>query len=131
MDKSKFNIKKEWRRFGIVLAILLLLLGTRQLLKGNSSYSYFFFVSLFTLISALSFPVVLKPLFILFSYLGIGIGWFMTRMVLSLLFFVIFTLMGVSMRLFGKLFLDIQYPQHAQTFWLTREQKKIHYKDQF
>ena len=73
MDKSKFNDKIEWRKFGIALAVLLFIISAVQYFKQIELYSYFLVASVLFLLSALALPILIKPVFIVFSYIGFGL----------------------------------------------------------
>ena len=134
MDKSKFNDKKEWRKFGIGVAAILAVIATIQLIIGKDLYIYFYSVAIFFLVFGLILPIIIKPVYILFSYLGFVLGWFMTRVILSILFYIIFTPIGLILRLFGKNFLDLKIDKKAETYWLDKKIEtinKIHFERQF
>jgi hypothetical protein len=131
MDTSKFNVKKEWRSFGKGLALILAVIAVVQYFKHVAFFPYFFAAGVIIMIVALTCPLFLKPLYILFSCLGQLFGWVMTRLILSVLFFIIFTFLGLTMRLFGKRFLDIQFPQQKTTLWIEKDKKGCDYTEQF
>ena len=74
MDKSKFNDKKEWRKFGIGVAAILAVIATIQLIVGKELFIYFYGVAVFFLFFGLLLPIIIKPVYILFSYLGFVLG---------------------------------------------------------
>ena len=134
MDKSEFKEKKEWRKFGIGVAIILTLIATIQFIIGKDLYPYFYGVAAFFLFFGLLLPIIIKPVYILFSYLGLILGWFMTRVILSILFYIIFTPIGLSLKLFGKHFLDLKIDKKAETYWLDKKIEtinKVHFERQF
>ncbi|MCK5506803.1 MAG: hypothetical protein KAJ10_16680, partial [Thermodesulfovibrionia bacterium] len=134
MDTSKFNDKKEWRKFGIGVAVILAVIATIQLIVGKELFIYFYGVAAFFLFFGLLLPIIIKPVYILFSYLGLILGWFMTRVILSILFYIIFTPIGLILRLFGKNFLDLKIDKKAETYWLDKKIEtinKIHFERQF
>ena len=118
MDKSKFNVKKEWRNFGIGLSVILAIIATIQLYFDNKIYLYLYLSALIILFFSFVLPIVIKPIFILFSYIGFGMGWVMTRVILSLLFYLLFTPLGLMLRLFGKQFLDIKFKDGKESHWI-------------
>ena len=109
MDKSKFNVKREWRKFGIALGIILAIIATILLIKGKSTYLYFYGGGLFAVLTALVVPIIMKPVFILFLYIGHGLGFVMTRLILGILFYLVITPIGLIARLFGKQFLSVGF----------------------
>ena len=86
MDKTKFKNKKEWRKFAFGVGVILLIIGTVQILLGKTHYPYFYGLSVLVVLAGIVTPVLIRPIFIIFSYIGFGIGWFMTRLILSLLY---------------------------------------------
>ena len=134
MDKSKFKDKKEWRKFGIGVAAILAVIATIQLIVGRELFIYFYGFAAFFLFCGLLLPIIIKPVYILFSYLGFVLGWSMTRVILSILFYIIFTPIGLILRLFGKHFLDLKIEKKAGTYWLDKKIEtinKVHYERQF
>ena len=121
MDKSKFNDKKEWRKFGIGLAFILTIIATVQLIIGRDLYPYFYITGIFIVIIGLATPILLRPIFIIFSYIGFIIGWFMTRVILSLLFYLVFTIIGIVSRVFGKRFIDLIIEKETKSYWIDKK----------
>ncbi len=134
MDKSKFNELREWRRFGIVLGIILAIIATVLLIKGKSTYLYFYGAGLFSVLVGLVVPVIMKPVFILFLYIGHGLGFVMTRVLLSILYYLVMTPIGLIARLFGKHFLPVKFSGGESSYWLETsriDDEKENYENQF
>lgn len=134
MDKSKFNDKKEWRKFGIGLGIILSIIATIQLIIARELYPYFYGTGLIVFLVGLVLPILLKPFFILFSYIGFVLGWFMTRVILSVFFYLVFTTIGLILGLFGKHFLDIKFDKKADSYWIDKKSERLereNYENQF
>lgn len=51
---------------------------------------------------AFVYPLALRPVSITWLTLGHWLGWFNTRVILGLMFYTVFFIMGVAMRLMGK-----------------------------
>ena len=124
MDKSKFNNKSEWKKFAIGVAIILSVIGAVQWYLGIEIYPYFFGSAFIILLSGLLVPVVIKPLFIAFSYLGFVLGWVMTRVILSLLYYLVFTPVGLILKLTGKKVLDTSFRSEQKSYWIERDQEQ-------
>ncbi|MDQ1351604.1 MAG: hypothetical protein QG657_1909 [Acidobacteriota bacterium] len=122
MDKSKFNVKSEWRKFGIILGIILAVIATILLIKARASTIYFYGAGFFFTAAALIVPIVVKPVFILFLYIAHVMGWIMTRLILGILFYLVITPMGLLGRLFGKRFLDLKFPGKQESYWIETDQ---------
>ena len=126
--------KKELRQFGVTLGIVLGLLGGLFLLRQKDCYFYFFIFSAVFLFLCLIAPIVLKPVQKVWMSLAIIIGWFVTRAILTVLFYLVVTPIGILARLVGKDFLDIKFDRNTDSYWLAREPAKFDkrsYENQF
>jgi hypothetical protein len=75
------------------------------------------------ILPALFFPALLKPLQKIWMALAIVMGWISTRIILSLLFFIVLTPIGFIMRLRGKDLLDEKIEKEKTSYWIYREPK--------
>lgn len=125
--------KSELRKFGITMGAVLLLLGGLSWWRGKDYYFYFPWLSGAFIFLALVIPSVLKPLNKMWMTLAILMGWVMTRIILSLLFYLGITPMGFIARLFGKDFLGLKFnKQAAKSYWIPKENvKDQNYEEQF
>jgi len=121
MDRSKFNQKSEWRKFAIGLAVILFIIATIQLFLGKNIYLYFYISSVVVLLIGLVVPIVIKPVYILFSFVGFGIGWVMTKILLMLLFYLVFTPISFILKIFNKHLLDLQFDREEESYWITKD----------
>jgi carbamoyltransferase len=134
VDTSKFRDRNEWKKFGIGLSIILAVFATIQWVRGNPIFLLFYLTACIILASGLLFPIVLKPLFILFSYIGFGLGWIMTRVILSVLFFLILTPIGLISRLFRKRYLQTNISTNEKSYWEKHKEQtasKEHFEKQY
>ena len=125
--------KKEIRSFGITIGLILLIIGAILLWKNNINYPIFMIIGIVLLVSGLVIPIILKPIYITWMILANILGWFMTRLILSLLFYAILTPIGLIPRLFGKQFLELKWNRTNCTYWNYRSDKseKGNYEKQF
>lgn len=126
--------KKELRKFGITVGIVLGLLGGSFLWRTKDYYFYFFILSTAFLFFALVLPALLKPIQKIWMTLAILIGWLVTRVILGVLFYLIITPIGLLARLFGKDFLDTKFDKDADSYWILRKAlrfDKRNYEKQF
>lgn len=121
MDRTKFHDKREWRKFGIGLGIILSIIATIQLLIGRELFPYFYGAGVIILLSAAFAPIFIKPLFIIFSYIGFSIGYIMTKVLLIIFYIAIITPVGVISRIFGKQFLNIIFKNNVDSYWIDKE----------
>ena len=131
------NIKSgrsELRKFGITIGIVLGLLGSFFLWRGKTYYSTFFIISTLFLFLGLVLPVLLKPIQKIWMVLAILMGWFMTRIILIILFYLIVTPIGLLARLFGKDFLNTKFNKNPDSYWISKKTitfDKRNYENQF
>lgn len=114
--------KKELRNFGIMLGCILSVLGAVALLRGKTSYPYFFsFGAVFIILGSL-LPYVLKPIHKLWMSVALAIGWFVSRLILVVFFYLVITPIGLLARLFGKDILSLKFDKNADSYWIKREE---------
>ncbi len=113
--------KRDLRNFGITFGVVLGLLGGLLWWKGKDTYSIFIILSLAFFFFGLVLPNVLKPLQKAWMMFAVVLGWFMTRLILSVLFYVVFTFIGKVASLFGKKFLDTKLDKSRKSYWIYRK----------
>ena len=126
--------KKDLRNFGITFGVVLGVLAGALWWKGKDTYSIFVILSLVFFFFGFVLPSLLKPLQKTWMAFAAILGWFMTRVILSLLFYVVFTSIGVISRLFGKKFLDLKMSVSEKSYWIPRKARpfdKSNYEKQF
>ncbi len=126
--------KHELRKFGFLIGIVLGLFGMVLLWRGRDYYTYFLIFSTGFVFFGLFLPVVLRPVYAAWMTLAVISGWFMTRVILGVLFYFVFTPIGLISRLSGKRFLDLKKDNACRTYWNyreTAETKKSGYEKQF
>ena len=126
--------RNELRKFGITMGIVLGLLGGFLLWRGKVYYPIFFIISTLFLFLGLVLPVLLKPIQKIWMVLALIMGWFMTRIILIILFYLIVTPIGLLARLFGKDFLNTKFNKNADSYWIPKKEApfdKKNYENQF
>ena len=112
---------KELRKFGITFAVVGAIIGSWLLYKHRPAAPYFLGGGGVFLLLGLLVPVVLKPLQKVWMTLAVLMGWVMTRVILSLLFFIGFTGMRGLGTIFGHRFLEKKADPSAATYWIPRK----------
>jgi hypothetical protein len=114
--------RRDLRRFGITMCIALAVLAALLFWRGKGIYIYLALLSPVFLILGLAVPVALRPVHKVWMSLAYVLGWVMTRVILSLLFFLGVTPVGLIGRLLGKKFLDVDMQDSRETYWIRRDQ---------
>lgn len=123
LDHSPLSLKK----FGITMAIAFTILATLVFFLGSHPERAYWLwgIGLVFLLFGLIFPQALKPVHLVWMALAFFLGFFMSRILLTLLFFLVITPIGLIMRLFGKDFLHKKLRTNQKSYWLKREKKTI------
>ena len=126
---------RELRKFALAMAVPLALIGGFLLWREKEYYLYFFIASGLFICPGMFVPVVLTPLHKAWMTFSVIMGWFMTRLILCILFFVVLTPMALLMKLLGKDLLDMKFKKEpSESYWLARkadESQKPDYTRQF
>jgi multisubunit Na+/H+ antiporter MnhG subunit len=120
---------KELRKFGIILSVFLSIIAGISLWKSGTLYNYLFPTAAGILILALAFPRILKFIYIPWMALAILIGWVMTRVILTLLYYLVFTPISLLLNLLGKDLLDEKINPEKSSYWVQREKRIIPKED--
>lgn len=121
--------RSELRKFGLTVGAAFCILGALFLWRGKAVYPYLFGIGGAVFVLGLAVPAVLKPLQKAWMALAIVLGWIMTRVILSILFFVMVTPIGLVSRLFGKDFLSLRFDEETKTYWVPKETEKTGHRD--
>ena len=131
------NIKSEksdLRNFGITIGIILLIISGFLFWKEKESFQIFLVFGIILSLIAIAIPSVLKPVYWMWMIFATILGWIMTRVILSILFYIIVTPIGLIARLLGKQFIELQWNKESSTYWNYRFRdsfKKEKYEKQF
>jgi Saxitoxin biosynthesis operon protein SxtJ len=118
------NIKqspKDLRKFGLTVGIVLLLIASFLIWKHKPSQFYFVSIGALLVLSGLLFPALLRPLNKAWMTLAVLLGWVMTRVILSVLFYLVITPISLIARISGKHFLDLKIDKSRQSYWEKRK----------
>ena len=133
--KNIKSSKQDLRKFGFTVGIVLVLLGGVFWWRGREFYVYVLAAGGLLLFFGWAWPIVLKPIQKVWMTLAVVLGWFMTRVILSLLFYLVFVPIGGIARLFGKNFLDLKLNSSTESYWIVKdaqqEKTKAAYEKQF
>jgi hypothetical protein len=118
---------REMRKFAITMAVALTILGALVFFFGSHPERAYWLGGIGAAFLILGFllPIVLKPIHVLWMGLALVLGFFMSRLLLTLLYFVILTPIGLIMRLFGKDLLNEKLQPDAESYWIKRERQDV------
>ena len=111
--------RKDLKKFGFTVGFILMMIGFFLFVREKDSFIYFLSTGLLFVGLGIITPVVLKPVYKFWMTFAIIIGWVMTRVVLSVLFYLIISTIGIFARLVGKDFLSLK-SKNNDSYWNMR-----------
>ena len=120
------NIRKDnkaIRDFGILIGFILLIIAGILFYKERESYELIILLGIAFIGLGLGMPIILKPFYSIWMYFAVVLGWFMTRLILMILFYFILTPIGLVGKLFGQNFLGNNFNSSSKSYWNLRDSK--------
>jgi len=116
--------RKALQKFGWLIGGIVTISASWFLFRSHSSHPEFWYAALgmgvLLLFGGTFFPESLPLLYRIWMGLAFIMGAFMSRIILTFVFFLLVTPIGVIMRLFGKDLLNIKPMDKASTFWIPK-----------
>jgi hypothetical protein len=129
-DNSDEAVKKTGLTVGVVLILVSLLLWY----LGKTSFIYFSIIGgLFVILAIIAIPV-LRPFHKLWMMLALAMGFVMSRVILTILYYLVLTPIGLLAKIVGKKFMPLGFDKNEKTYWEKRDltdKKQIDYERQF
>jgi hypothetical protein len=113
--------RADLKKFGLTLGIFFLLLGGVFLWRGRESFAWLFGLSFFFLLFAYLFPSLLRPIQKVWMGMALIMGWVMTRVILSILFYLVLTPIALFLKFRKTDILNLKFPDSRDSFWVIRE----------
>ncbi len=117
---------KRLRRFGLTVGGVFFLLSALAFFKGAHPYLRYFpiFVGILLIAFGYSYPEELKSIYKAWMGGAFTIGWIVSRIMLTVLFYIVITPIGLIARLFGKKFMAVDMRKRQDSCWLKRDRGK-------
>jgi hypothetical protein len=122
------------RRFGFTVGLAMLLLGSVLLWRHNHGAGW----PLTSIGSLLVIAAGFAPEWLAFVHrpwmiLSLALGWVVTRVLLTIVFFLVVTPIGLLQRLFGKRAIEVAFKTDAASYWQLRTERSTpaDYEKQF
>lgn len=126
--------RKELREFGLTIGAILVILGGVAIWRGKPIYPYFLGFGITFIIMGIILPQILRLPQKIWMGFAVMLGFFMSRIVLAVLFYSVVTPIGIVTRIFGKDILDQRIDKSADSYWKTRDlaaKTKESYQNQY
>ena len=119
---------KALRKFGLLVGGIFLLIGI-WIYYSSQSFIGIIFISVgaLLLIFGLLFPNSLSGVYKIWMGLAFALGWIVSRILLTILFYFGITLIGSIAKIVGKKFLDVKFRDGKNSYWVVRGDSKVDY----
>jgi len=125
--------EKSLRKFGIIVGgvflIFSLLFFYKDWLPNLRTIFAVIGICLFT--CGIVIPKSLNLVYKIWMGFAFALGWIVSRFIIVILFIFVLTPIGLLAKLFGKKFLDIDFCNKKESYWIPRENKSIDYEKMF
>ncbi len=122
---------RSLRKFAAVISSALLIIGALVFFCGSvPERSYWLAgIAIILLLMGLPFPQLIRPLHTFWMGLALFIGYFMSRLLLSLLFFIVISPISIIMRVLRKDILKQKIDKSKNSYWIKKDIKERTVKD--
>jgi hypothetical protein len=119
--RKKHSEEREAKRFAVILAIALPAIAVFSLWRGHGGRAAALLgaAALVVGLSLGAFSVWMR-FFRLWMRFALALSWVMTRVILSVFFFLVLTPVGLVMRILGKAPLDLAWKDGKRTYWIDK-----------
>lgn len=113
--------KSELKSFGITIGSAFLIFAGFVFFQRHSVPVVLLMLAGFFYFFGSVFPAFLNPIQKAWMILALLLGWMMTRVILSVVFYAILTPTAYALRLFKTKFLDTAIEPNKQTYWVKTD----------
>jgi hypothetical protein len=114
---------RDLRKFGLMVGGVFAVLGLLFLWRHKAHYPYFLWPGAALFVAGAILPRALKWIYIAWMSAAFVLGFIMAHVILTLLFYLVITPIGLLARLAGKDFLSLKLDRAAKSYWIPRAPK--------
>lgn len=123
---EKLNLDRHsLKKFGLTMGTAFLAITLFILLRHKYSPLVTAVISGIFFILAFMLPALLRPIYISWMRLAFMLAWINTRLILLIIFYIVFAPIGLALRLFGVDLLNKKIDKNKQSYWLRKEKKEF------
>lgn len=120
-EKGQGDERRRLRRFGLTIGCGFVVLALLLLWRGKPIWPLFAALGAMSLLPAAACPAILKPVERVWMKVAMALGWVMTRVILGVMFILVFAPAGLIIRLLGKDPLELRFSKEARSYWHRRQ----------
>ena len=123
----------DLKKFGITLGLIFGVLGGLGCWHHKEPAAAWLLAAAFFMGFGCAAPGFLKPIQKSWMALALALGWFMSRVILCVLFYLVLTPIALILRLTGRDLLQAKWGEKRDTFWTNRDinDEKSSYEKQY
>ena len=129
MKKNKIRMGSN-KSFGIVFFIVFLIIAFWPFVTITTVKIWPLIISIIFFILGMMNSKILSPLNLIWFKFGILLGSIVSPIVMSIIFFVVITPIGIIMKILGKDLLNKKYNK-KKSYWIVKDNSKNSMKQQF
>ena len=118
------------KNFGIVFFVVFLIIAIYPLIKGHEMRLWSILLSIIFLVLGLLNSKLLSPLNKFWFKFGIFLGNIISPIIMGIIFYLVVTPIGLTMRLLGKDILKLKF-HNDNSYWIKKSGPKSKMKNQF
>jgi hypothetical protein len=116
LDRSR----RALRRFGFTVGLVILFLGGLLLWRNRGAGWPLISIGTLLVLAAGLAPLALKWIHGPWMIAALALGWIVTRVLLTIVFFLVVTPIGLLQRLLGKRAIEVAFRADAASYWQAR-----------
>lgn len=123
--------KKDLRYFSFIWFVIFTVIAFYPLQKGLEPRTWSLGLAILFLLIALIKPEILKGFYVLWVRMGEIMGRIMSKVIMLILYFGVFTPISLILKFLGKDLLHKKIDKQASSYWIAREMQPQSMKYQF
>ena len=116
---------KALRGFGFLVGSVFLLLGALLIWRHRDAGWPFVSIGSILVVAGALFPQALKWVHTCWMILALTMGWVVTRVLLTIVFFLVVTPVGLLQRFLGKSAIEVAFRSDVSSYWKTRTTQAV------
>jgi hypothetical protein len=111
---------KALRSFGFLVGSVFLLLGALFVWRHRGAGWPFVSIGAVLVVAGAAIPKALQWVHAFWMMIAVMLGWVVTRILLTIVFFLVVTPVGLLQRVFGKRAIEVDFRASAASYWQAR-----------
>lgn len=130
MENTGLN-RNKLEKFGVTMGIVFLVIAIFVLIRHKHNGLPVAIIAVGFLATSRFAPILLKPAYLVWMRFAAMLSWINTRLILTVIFYLLFTPIGLIIRLFRMDLLDRKIDKQKVSYWKSRGRDVPDYERQF